>query len=172
MLHLTSLIVPILSFKPDPYRPSLSRGPVLQTQSDHTQVLLLCCWIDELSLNELRRDGAAGAEESHSTWEATHLYPIKAEAGVKLNYDFSDLKYKRGPVVPLWSEGRLRGWIDCWSYTDTAAFASLHQRLIMWRVKLSNLLQLASKQEEMNVVSMYKNRVCFKTGSETTFFHF
>lgn len=38
--------------------------------------------------------------KSHSTWETAHLYLMETAAGVKLNYDFSDLKYKHGPVVP------------------------------------------------------------------------
>lgn len=91
------------------------------------QILLFWSWLGKSCRSELRRDlqQALKPFSSCSTWDTARLCPMKAGAGVKLNYDFSDLKYKHG----LLSEGRPRGWIDCWRYP------SLHNHLIMWQFK-------------------------------------
>lgn len=76
---------------------------------------------------------------SHSTWETARLYPMKAAAGVKLNYDFSDLKYKHGPVEPLRSLKVV--WIYRGkSYTDTTALTSPHNHLIMSKFKTLHMV--------------------------------
>lgn len=68
--------------------------------------------------------------ESHSTWEAARLWPMKAAAGVKLNHEFSEVQ-ARACCAALLSEGSMRGWCDCWCYADTGALVFLHKRVTL-----------------------------------------
>lgn len=74
--------------------------------------------------------------------------PMKAGAGVKLNYDFSDLKYKHRPVVLLfalkvvYTAGLIAGVT-----LMPQLLASPHQHFIMRQVKLSSSTHCGLKQK-------------------------
>lgn len=63
------------------------------------------------------------------------------------------------------SEGSLRGWIDCWSCMDGKALASLHNHLIVRRVKLGDSTYPEAeihKQELKEIISSKESNInCF-----------
>lgn len=103
--------------------------------------ITLWSWIDESSRSESRRDGEAGAEAVHVPLHLRNSSSVSHESRsrceIKLWLQWFEVQAQACCAAPL-SEGSLRGWIDCWNYTDTTALASLHNHLIMCWLKLSN----------------------------------
>lgn len=71
------------------------------------------------------RNGSSVSSESRSRCE------------IKLWLQWFEVQARACCAAPL-SEGSRRGWIDCRSYMEATLLASPHNRLIMWRLKLSS----------------------------------
>lgn len=147
---------------------SLSRG--LQGSSTTSPLVQHNRWVESERV-ETRRGSRCWRVPYHLRSSSSVSHKGRSRCEIKLWLQWFEVQ-AWACCAALVSEGRLRGWIDCRSYTDATAFASLHKHLIMWRVKLSNSQQCDPKQEEINVVQLCKSRTCLKTESETILFHF